>query len=263
MEDIVPVLVTRNLAAESLATDVTDPALMKRRLYIDEAWKTPLGDKGVIVIRKGGAIYNCRARNLTYGNFYNNQTFQTAIRGSQDLRLGYLTPTKEVNPSEALYQACTMSGSNPRRGYWYYWMKDGLRLFVGLEDGLKYALLAGFFTGVVLFIIVLFYRPLITPWSLLGVKYWFLLWLTVMAYLVCVFLFSNLYWAGKMLILPVLVMACFFQIWGCLYMVAWKKRTGNLEVYQKAFDLMLKAPFIAFLILFLFPYCIYVINRLF
>jgi type II secretory pathway pseudopilin PulG len=45
MEDIMPVLVSRNLAAESLVADLT--TISDRRLFFDEEWKTPFGRKGL------------------------------------------------------------------------------------------------------------------------------------------------------------------------------------------------------------------------
>jgi hypothetical protein len=106
MDDVIPVLVTRNVAAESLVTDIIDSTLFSRRLYFDEEWKTPFGNHGFVIVRKGGGVFSFNTKYDRVGFVYNCQTFQTTISGSQLPGLRYLTPSKEVIPSEATYQAC-------------------------------------------------------------------------------------------------------------------------------------------------------------
>jgi len=108
MDDIIPVLVTRNLAAESLASDAPDAGFFmdKRRLLFDREWKTPFGKKGTVIVRKGGGMFACRARYVTPRIFYCSKAFFMTPPDSQPPRLRYLTPSKEVIPSEATYRTC-------------------------------------------------------------------------------------------------------------------------------------------------------------
>jgi len=67
---------------------------------------------------------------------------------------------------------------------------------------------------------------------------------------------------GAPFILVVFVPALAFQVWGFIYLVAWEKRTENRKVYQKAFDLMLKVPFIALLAVLSLPFLYLAVGRL-
>lgn len=241
MDDIVPVLLTRNLAAESLASDVTDPALFNRRLFFDEEWKTPFGDKWFVIVRKGGGTFNGQARYMTYRVLYNSQTFKTTIDGSQRPGLCYLTPSKEVMPSEDVYQACATSTANTQKGYWYYWVKDE---FGGSLSFIKYVLLMGLISGALIFFRVLVDKKLKDTLSVMEPVYWILLWLAVTMYM-CFPVMKYLR-LGNLAMLLAVVLALVFQVGGCLY-VANKRKIGNMEGCQMAFGLMLLAPVLAVL----------------
>jgi type II secretory pathway pseudopilin PulG len=252
MEDIIPILMTRNLAAESLASDVTDAALFNRRLYFNQQWTTPFGEKGVVMIRKGGGTFNCHPRYLTYRALYNSQTFRTTISDSQAPRLSYLTPNQEVTLSDVVHRTCATSGANPLKGYWYYWIKDVFNMVCMI---LPYFLIIGLLAGVFIGVFVNNDKQSIAQLSVMRPVYWLLLWLSVTTY-ICGFLI--IYMGGDAT--PVvfsLALAVVFQVCSYLYLVAWKRRTGNLDAYQKAFPLILKAPLIALpgliIILVVFP----------
>ena len=252
MDDIIPILMTRNLAAESLASDVTDAALFNRRVYFNQQWATPYGEKGAVMIRKGGGTFSQKPRYLTYRAVYNSQTFRTTISDSQAPRLSYLTPNQEVSLSDVVYRTCATSGTNPLKGYWYYRVKDVLNMVFML---LPYFLIIGLFAGVFMGVFVHNDKQSSSQLSVMGPVYWLLLWLSVTTYICC---FLIIYMGGDAT--PVvfsLSLAVVFQVCSYLYLAAWKRRTGNLDAYQKAFPLILKAPLIALpgliIILVFFP----------
>lgn len=105
MDDILPVLVTRNIDASSLAVKVTDQDGDKS-LRFDPEWETPFGDKAFIMIRKGGAIFKARAKYATYGVVYSRQTCDPTV-GQKGVPVAkpmkYLTPTRTVVPGDRTY----------------------------------------------------------------------------------------------------------------------------------------------------------------
>jgi hypothetical protein len=100
MDDIVPVLITRNIDASSLAARVSVPDLKEKALRFDPGWKTPFSDKGFVMIRKGGAIFKARSKCTTYRVVYAGRVFDTALttNGVVAPPLKYLTPDREVVP---------------------------------------------------------------------------------------------------------------------------------------------------------------------
>jgi hypothetical protein len=233
MEDIIPILVTRNLAAESLATDLTDPGLFNRRLYFDQECKSPFGEKGFVIVRKGGGTFSQQPRYMTYRSIYNSQTFKTTIPGSQLPGLRYLTPNKEVVYSEAAYQASVPSILT-------YCVQNFLDWVVKI---FPFYLFMGFFTGVCIFFIVRHDKQESAQLSVVGPAYWFLLWLASTTYSCC-FIFIFFVGDAELMVLTFLP-AIAFQFCNYLYLKVSQKRTGNTEACQKAFVLILKAPLIA------------------
>ena len=102
MDDIVPVLVTRNIDASSLAARVVEGDFKTKSLRFDPAWKTPFSDKGYVMIRKGGAVFKARYKYMTWGVVYQNQVFDTSRTpdGRVVPPLKYLTPTREIVAGE-------------------------------------------------------------------------------------------------------------------------------------------------------------------
>jgi len=122
LEDVVPVLITRNVDASSLAAKVTDTDWDKS-LRFDPEWATPFRDNGFLMIRKGGAISMARAKKMSYGVVYGKQTFDATVdgRGVPVAKpLKYLTPTHMVVPGERAFaegaaRVAQLSGVNWRR----------------------------------------------------------------------------------------------------------------------------------------------------
>ena len=105
MDDIMPVLVTRNIDARSLASEGTSRNL-ERRLYFDTEWGAPFGSRAFIMIRKGGAVFKAREKYSSYQHVYKRSPSQragSAVQRSADRPLKYLTPTHEVIPGDTAY----------------------------------------------------------------------------------------------------------------------------------------------------------------
>ena len=107
IDDILPVLLTRNVDATSLAARITEKDFDKT-LRFDPAWTTPFGHSLYCLVRKGGAIFKAREKYMSYRINYQGVSFDTTAdeRGQVFARpLKYLTPTHEVVPGEQVYRA--------------------------------------------------------------------------------------------------------------------------------------------------------------
>ena len=105
LADTVPVLITRNIDASSLAAKVTDQDWGKS-LRFDPEWETPFGNSAFALIRKGGAVFRAREKYVSYKAVYRGQTFDASVdaQGHAVAKpLKYLTPTRKVVPGEQAY----------------------------------------------------------------------------------------------------------------------------------------------------------------
>jgi len=150
MEDVVPVLVTRNIDASSLAAKVTEREWDKT-LRFDPEWKVPYGDQAFLLIRQGGAIFKCRAKYNSYGTVYGKRTFDATVdaEGKPVVKpLKYLTPTHTVVPGERAYaegaqRAGRLSGVSWERIKRDFGDSSRIILPVGACLGIVYLLVAG------------------------------------------------------------------------------------------------------------------------
>lgn len=118
LDDTVPVLITRNIDAASLAAKVTDKDWGKA-LRFDPEWETPFGDRGFALIRKGGAVFRAREKYVSYKAVYQGQTFDASVdaQGHAVAKpLKYLTPTRKVVPGEQAYAECAVRVAQPSGG---------------------------------------------------------------------------------------------------------------------------------------------------
>lgn len=86
MEDIIPVMLSRNLDASSFSFKGEGE---DKPIRFDPEWKTPFGKKGCVIIRKGGAIFMARNKYVT----------TRIVFGGGPADPGpvcYLTPSREV-----------------------------------------------------------------------------------------------------------------------------------------------------------------------
>ena len=104
MSELIPILITRNIDASSLAARMAEQDKAKV-LRFDPSWETPFGNKAFVLIRKGGAIFKARPKYMSYGVVYQGQTFDTSRTpdGRVAPPLKYLTPTREVTAGEQAY----------------------------------------------------------------------------------------------------------------------------------------------------------------
>jgi len=246
MEDLVPVLVTRNLAAESLVADL--PTMLNRRLGFDEEWKTPFGNKMYVIVRKGGGTFCNKAKYATVQVLYGNQTFQTTLSGSQDPGLCYLTPSKEVIPSEAVYQAYAAAYGHSKKGAFYDWWENVKELFETLKYPLFLMLMSALMSAAFIFVIVFFDKKWRPELSVMSWVYWLLLWGTVTAYLCCpIMSFNDFDHSRSGSFMFPLVLAFAVQFLGILYMIGWRETRENTVAFKLALGLILAAPLLALL----------------
>lgn len=90
LEDVMPVMLTRNIDASSLPFG---RAGQDRPLRLDPEWQAPFGDKGCVIIRKGGAIFKARSKYATPRNLMGDKPVP-------DKPVRYLTPSREVVAGE-------------------------------------------------------------------------------------------------------------------------------------------------------------------
>jgi len=91
MPDIIPIMVSRNVDPTSLIPKEGD--LRQQLIRLSEAFKTPLGNKGFIIVRKGGATFMCTWRYANLQVIYRDASEEEL----QEIRdafqtIKYLTP---------------------------------------------------------------------------------------------------------------------------------------------------------------------------
>ncbi len=97
MEDIVPILITRNLPGTGLYSDIpTEPT--NERITLGENYEAPFSNKGAVLVRKGGGMFKVRSKYATPLIIYNRQSFRTSVSGSQNAKLTYLSPNGVEDP---------------------------------------------------------------------------------------------------------------------------------------------------------------------
>jgi prepilin-type N-terminal cleavage/methylation domain-containing protein len=101
MEDIIPILVTRNFDCKKLAKDLSDgTSNTKIADWTNGDYKAPFSNKGFVMVRKGGAIFKARDRYVTIRTIYQGQSFKTTITGASSQNVfTYLGPKDKQDPS--------------------------------------------------------------------------------------------------------------------------------------------------------------------
>lgn len=102
MEDILPVLVTRNMKADELLKKYqgTDNAKVGLGTQGGSEYNTPFSNKGFVIIRKSGAAMQSQARYATYQTIYNKQVFDLPDADDSNDEFVYLTPDGTKTPGE-------------------------------------------------------------------------------------------------------------------------------------------------------------------
>ena len=94
MEDVIPVLVTRNVDCSSLYKDYDGET--DTPLRWSEKYDTPYGKKGFVIVRKDGATFASTSRYMNSRVVYSSQSFKTTAEGKAPLV--YLTPDGIAHP---------------------------------------------------------------------------------------------------------------------------------------------------------------------
>lgn len=142
LPDIVPVLITRNVDASSLAATVSEEEAAKE-LRFDWPLQPPCGNKGLVAIRKGGSIFKASKKYLSYRVIYCEQTFASSRDekgGAAHAPLGYLTP---VGTAELGATAPAEGWARTARFLKTVWLDLAAVLQIGLFVGIGYLVLAG------------------------------------------------------------------------------------------------------------------------
>ena len=89
MEDIVPVIVSRNMDTENFPTSgQQDMSTQKTDVKLGEKYPQPFGNKAAIVIHKGGAANVVKAKYSKLYLIYGKQSFSIP----NGITLKYITP---------------------------------------------------------------------------------------------------------------------------------------------------------------------------
>lgn len=100
MEDIIPILVTRNFDCTKLRKDLDDATDNKQiSNWNSSTFKAPFSNKGFVMIRKGGGSFKARDKYATLRVIYQGQSFRTTIAGSNTEPFTYLGPNSKQDPS--------------------------------------------------------------------------------------------------------------------------------------------------------------------
>lgn len=100
MEDIIPILVTRNVNCSNLARRYEGTSAS--RVTLGEQYETPFSNKAFVMIRKGGAIFKARERYSNLRVIYQGQQFDTNPSGASSSDMDdfqYLIPGGTAQPS--------------------------------------------------------------------------------------------------------------------------------------------------------------------
>jgi len=102
MEDIVPILVTRNFNCTQLAKqlrDATDKTVIATTTWMNPTYPAPFSNKAFVMVRKGGGIFQASARYLSKFVIYQGQSFDTVTGQDAQRVLTYLGPGELQVPS--------------------------------------------------------------------------------------------------------------------------------------------------------------------
>lgn len=91
MEDILPILVTRNFDCKELKKTITGNPAATQITTLGKNFPAPFSNKGFVMVRKGGAVFNGTTKYARLNVIYQNQAFDTTAGGAQE-GITYLGP---------------------------------------------------------------------------------------------------------------------------------------------------------------------------
>ena len=102
IDDIVPILVTRNFPCDQLYKKIDgkpDTTRIKAS-EIGKEYATPFGNKGFVIIRKGGGTLSMKTRDARPSVIYQGQSFDATTESTEIDPFCYLDPKKKVDPKQ-------------------------------------------------------------------------------------------------------------------------------------------------------------------
>lgn len=99
MEDILPVLVTRNFVCTELRSKITGTPPSTQITTLGSVNPAPFGNKGFVIIRKGGGVFNGTTKYARLNVIYQNQAFDTTAGNSSGIGITYLAPKCPEKPA--------------------------------------------------------------------------------------------------------------------------------------------------------------------
>ena len=98
LPDALPLLITRNVDVSPLAARM-GPAELSQAARVDPAWRDPFGDRCLICIKRGGAVYTGRLKAIPYRTLCGAEPFDPRV--DKNVRavarpLTYLTPSRAI-----------------------------------------------------------------------------------------------------------------------------------------------------------------------
>ena len=91
MEDVIPILITRNVEISDLPEKYDGTASTKVKL--GQTVKSPFSNKAFVMIRKGGAVFKARDKYATQKIIYQGQPFDLSQATGDLQKFQYLKPT--------------------------------------------------------------------------------------------------------------------------------------------------------------------------
>ena len=168
-DEVMPVLVTRNVDASSLASPDTITNI-HWRIRFDTAWDTPFGENGMVLIRKNGAIFKSRAKYLNYANVYKNARQGLHRVDNRDVidphsSVSYLTPTGVVEPCPESY-ADGLSRQLQHKQHLFWRVSKDFKAFQAFAPVVAGGWVAGYLIFFIGWIVICRVRRRIVPFSL-------------------------------------------------------------------------------------------------
>ena len=100
MEDIIPILVTRNVDCSELLSKYGGQDKTTKLKLGEGNYKTPFSNKAFVMIQKGGGIHKASSKYATLYVIYKGQTFDLNAGGGNTITLEYLNPSGKSTPKQ-------------------------------------------------------------------------------------------------------------------------------------------------------------------
>ncbi|MFO7936806.1 MAG: type II secretion system protein [Kiritimatiellia bacterium] len=92
MEDIIPILITRNVSVDELPDQEYD-GTTATQITLGENFSSPFSNKAFVMIRKGGAVFKARQKYSRLNIIYQQQSFRLPEASGDMQKFQYLKPS--------------------------------------------------------------------------------------------------------------------------------------------------------------------------